>query len=313
MTGVAWLLVVLWATWALIRLFGLERGFPLVPMIAFTPYVGLASVIPIGVALALRRRAAAIAALAVAVLFAALILPRAFGGGGAEVQDGVTLRVMSANMKLGEGDAAALAQLCEELDVEVLSVQELTADLARELRSELGASLGHSALITDLGSGGSGIWADRPLRVSSPPAEMPGGFALPRATLSVAGAGPVEVLDVHAQPPTGPIATALWEDDLSSLPAAERSPLRLLLGDFNATLDQAELRDVIDRGYTDAADAVGAGLTATWPEHRRFPPLFAIDHVIVDERIGVEEVSVHEIPRSDHRAVFAELTLPAAE
>jgi hypothetical protein len=34
--------------------------------------------------------------------------------------------------------------------------------------------------------------------------------------------------------------------------------------------------------------------------------------VLTDQRIGVREVSVHQIPDSDHRAIIAELTVPAA-
>ena len=36
-----------------------------------------------------------------------------------------------------------------------------------------------------------------------------------------------------------------------------------------------------------------------------------IDHVLADERIGVRAVSVHSIPGTDHRAVFAVLRLPS--
>ncbi len=38
-----------------------------------------------------------------------------------------------------------------------------------------------------------------------------------------------------------------------------------LVGDFNATLDQAALRDVVARGYRDAADVAGKGLEPTFP------------------------------------------------
>jgi endonuclease/exonuclease/phosphatase family metal-dependent hydrolase len=92
-------------------------------------------------------------------------------------------------------------------------------------------------------------------------------------------------------------------------------PARILLGDFNATLDHAELRDLVSHGYRDAAAAAGKGLVPTWgPYHgpRRYPPI-TIDHVLVDRRIGVREVRVHRIPGTDHRAVLAWLTLPAAK
>ncbi|HLM31474.1 MAG TPA: endonuclease/exonuclease/phosphatase family protein [Solirubrobacterales bacterium] len=102
-----------------------------------------------------------------------------------------------------------------------------------------------------------------------------------------------------------------WESDIEALPGAVEAPLRVLLGDFNATLDQEAFRDLLDRGYADVGSTLGDGLTPTWPTNRIFPPLVTIDHVLADERIGIDDYSVHDIPGSDHRAVFAELTLPA--
>jgi endonuclease/exonuclease/phosphatase family metal-dependent hydrolase len=98
------------------------------------------------------------------------------------------------------------------------------------------------------------------------------------------------------------------------MPAAGGSPLRMLLGDFNATLDHHEMRDLIDRGYRDAADSAGAGLVPTWSAPR--VPLLpiglplTIDHLLVDERVGVGEVRTHDLPGSDHDAVTGELLLP---
>jgi hypothetical protein len=36
-----------------------------------------------------------------------------------------------------------------------------------------------------------------------------------------------------------------------------------------------------------------------------------IDHVLADDRCGIREYKLFPIPRSDHRAVFAVLELPA--
>jgi endonuclease/exonuclease/phosphatase (EEP) superfamily protein YafD len=83
-----------------------------------------------------------------------------------------------------------------------------------------------------------------------------------------------------------------------------------MAGDFNATLDHELMRRVIDTGYEDAAAVVGAGLHTTWPAGRSFPPAVAIDHVLADKRVGVRAVSVHPVPGTDHRALFAELVLP---
>src|SRR4051794_27386787 len=62
---VAWILVVPWAAWAVLRTFGLEAG-RLVPAITFTPYVALTAPVPLVVALLARRWAAAAVAAAAA-------------------------------------------------------------------------------------------------------------------------------------------------------------------------------------------------------------------------------------------------------
>lgn len=104
-----------------------------------------------------------------------------------------------------------------------------------------------------------------------------------------------------------------WRIDLLAQPAATPDgPPRILAGDFNATLDHAPLRALLDTGYVDAARAAGAGLIGTWgPYDGDVIPPVTIDHVLVDARIGVRKVSVHPLPGSDHRPVLAELSLPA--
>jgi endonuclease/exonuclease/phosphatase (EEP) superfamily protein YafD len=130
------------------------------------------------------------------------------------------------------------------------------------------------------------------------------------AGVTLDGASPIEVAAVHPPPPLRR-ALKWWRGDLRALPpATPDGPLRILAGDFNATLDHAELRRLLDTGYVDAAAEVGAGLKGTWPHGRRFPPPVAIDHVLVDSRAGVNAFSVHAISGTDHRAVFAELVLP---
>jgi len=130
------------------------------------------------------------------------------------------------------------------------------------------------------------------------------------AATRIRGGPMVQLLAVHPAAPD-PGSVDEWRDDLNALPDAEpHGRVHVLAGDFNATLDHAELRQLIGTGYEDAASVVGAGLHGTWPEGRKVPPAVVIDHVLADKRVGVRAVSVHTIPSTDHRAVFAELVLP---
>jgi hypothetical protein len=309
--ALTWALVAAWAAWALVRVLGLETGWPLAAMLAFTPYVALTAFIPLGVAVAVRRWAAAAIAALVLVALAALVLPRAFGGPTeAEGAAGPTLRVLGANMRLGHGEPDALVELVRELDVDVLSVEELTPKLGRELDAAgLSELMPNRELRTGASALGGGLYTRSGLLGRIHLRSLGDGFPLISGELRIPGAPPVEAVSVHTAPPVHGFS---WESDIEGLPATADVPLRILLGDFNATLDQEAFRDLLDRGYADAGSTLGDGLTPTWPTNRVFPPLVTIDHVLADERIGIDDYSVHDIPGSDHRAVFAELTLPAA-
>ena len=96
-----------------------------------------------------------------------------------------------------------------------------------------------------------------------------------------------------------------------SCPAPEPGVLRVLAGDFNATLDHAALRAVLRTGLDGRRPARPAG---GWPGPGarcgcRWPRL-ALDHVLVDPRIGVAAVDLVPVPGSDHRALVADLVLP---
>jgi endonuclease/exonuclease/phosphatase family metal-dependent hydrolase len=83
----------------------------------------------------------------------------------------------------------------------------------------------------------------------------------------------------------------------------------VLAGDFNATIDHAAFRDVLRLGYADAARQAGKALTPTWGLPGKGVVL-TLDHVLVDRSCAVLACSVHAIPGSDHRAVYAAIQLP---
>jgi endonuclease/exonuclease/phosphatase (EEP) superfamily protein YafD len=58
------------------------------------------------------------------------------------------------------------------------------------------------------------------------------------------------------------------------------------------------------------AGETGNGLVPTWGPWGKLA-LLTIDHVLVDPRCAVLATSVHPLPGSDHRAVYAEFRLPA--
>ncbi len=315
-TVLCWLLALLPAAWAVVRVFGWERG-PLVQLLAFTPYVAGGAVAVTALTLALRRRGAAAVAVVATVALAACVLPRAFASGGDDAAGragGPVVRMLTANLLAGAADPAAVVALVRQHRVDVLAVQEFTPDAAAAFDA-LGLTrlMPHRQILPEVGTTGSALYSRHPL-ADGGVRRNGGGFAQAYATVRVPGAAPVVVESAHPAAPHALSALDDWRADLDAQPrATPDGPVRVLLGDFNATLDHAPLRRLVASGYVDAADAAGQGFAGTWGPYDGDPiPPVTIDHVLVDRRVGVRELSVHPLPGSDHRPVLAELSLPVA-
>ncbi|MBF8191415.1 endonuclease/exonuclease/phosphatase family protein [Nonomuraea sp. K274] len=222
--------------------------------------------------------------------------------------DGRVLRVLTANLNGGRGDAAVIVDLVRRLDVDVLSLQEVTWSAQERLTAAgLGALMPYQISEPEFrGPEGSGVYARHPLRARTGLFE-PVGHHMPVAEVALPGGSAVEVVVVH---PVAPVPSTVpeWEAGVATLPPAPATgPPRILAGDFNATLDHAVFRGLLSTGYTDAAAATGQGLVPTWPKGRGLPPLVAIDHVLTDARARAAAVHVYDLPGSDHRALFADL------
>ncbi len=303
-----WVAVVPIALWALVRVLGIEAGFPLLPMLAFTPYLAAAALLVAGLTVALRNWAAAALAGLAAVCLLATVLPRAIGSGEAAPTGSTELAVLSANVYVGSADERALIETIRRRDPDVLVVQELAPEYAVRLqRAGIGRLLPERSLALSPDASGGGIYSKLPLRPLPEPLLYP--FRMPRAAVVLPDGRAVRIVDVHPFTPTRN-SIGRWRAGLESLPTAGAGPPWVLAGDFNATLDHAELRELIARGYRDAADVTGEGLNATWPSGEQRSPPVTIDHILADERLAVLEYAVDDLPGSDHRTVFARLAVP---
>ena len=305
-----WLAVLPVLAWAVVRTFGLGGESDMVPLLAFTPYALIAAFFVAGIAAALSNWAAAVVAGLATVLLGAAVLPRAVGDGTVDPAGHETLSVLSANIHRGTADPEALVGLVDRYRPDLLAIQELTPPYVRKLRQAgLDRRLPHDLLVVFPQSPktpGVGIYSRLPLRPLGP-----SGNDIVGAAVRMPGGRPVRVTDFHPQTPK-PGHIEHWSHSLESLPSAGSGAPRVLLGDFNATLDQVQLRDVVDRGYRDAGDVAGKGLEPTFPRKGwdGLGPFITIDHVLADERLGVVEYGVDELPGSDHRAIHAVLALP---
>lgn len=310
-TSLSWVVAGGLAGWAAARVLAVDRfprtETPAVPLLAFTPQAAAyAPWIALGLRLTGRRAPAATAAVAAAALGAVVRtrrVPKPQSGAS-----GPILRILTANLYFGRGDADVVVTRVRASNADVLFLQELTADAVTRLKQAgLDELMPHSQLDLRGGSRGSGIYSRFPL--SDGPPVPPSHMAQPTALVELPNGDPVELMCVH---PTSPNivrgGAAQWRKEISALPAPGELP-RVLAGDFNATLDHAAFRDVLRLGYADAGREAGQGLTPTWGPPGR-GAVFALDHVLVNRACAVLEYSVHTVPGTDHRAVFAEIQLP---
>lgn len=322
----AWVLVVPTAGWLCVRASGIGAGTWIETAIVVTPFVAIGSVAVLAIVAALRVRPAVLAAAATCVGFGLVMAPLFVPGPHPSYPPrGPALRVMTVNVQFGLADVDRVVRLVKDDDVDVLGVQELTPAFDDALRAAgLEDVLPHSVVEPADGASGAGLYSR--FRVRRVEDAITGRHHSPTGLLTVPGAPLLQIAVVHPTPPVGASGHAEWRDTLRSLPRpgdraleadGPRGPgetgdeprVHLLIGDFNATVDQPTFRALLADGYVDAAGAVGRGWVTTW----RFsltPPL-AIDHVLVDEDTRVRGVEVHGVTSSDHRAVVATVHLPA--
>jgi len=279
-----------------------------VPLLSFTPQVAAAAAwAALGLRLARRRGPAATAALAAAAL-GLVVRSRAIPRPQPEAS-GPMLRVLTVNLYVGRADAEAVVARVRQAGADVLFLQELTEDAVTRLKQAgLDDLMPHARLELRGGPRGSGIYARYPL--AEGPLVEPARASQPTALLELPGGAAVELVCVHSAAPD-PVrrgSAARWRGELAQLPPPGTLP-RVVAGDFNATLDHAAFRDVLRLGYADAAQRAGNALTPTWglPGKRA---VLTLDHVLVDRSCAVLRCSVHVVPGSDHRAVYAEIQLP---
>lgn len=308
-------LVVLWMVpcvvflgFAALRLLGVTGNRFIIATMALTPYIGVVGLVLGVLGLLMRRWIFGGIVLSIAMITSAAVVPRLLVNDQAKAY-GPQLTVMTANLYVGRADANAVLDLVRTHQVDILSLQELSPAMVQDLdRAGIDRVLPYRLFEAQGGASGSGLASKYPLR----PTQIidPSTFAQPSAIVDLPGVVDPEVLVVHTAPGVEPQWTATWRAELAELPEADRKGTpRLLIGDFNATLDHADLRDVISRGYADAAERRGAGLTPTWPAGI-WPPPVAIDHVLADARTEFTDYQVFDLPGSDHRAVVVRLNLP---
>ncbi|MET9259400.1 endonuclease/exonuclease/phosphatase family protein [Amycolatopsis sp. NPDC004079] len=291
---------------AVLRTIGWDgSGWYLTALLALTPYFVVYGVLLAALALMLRRWWIGCVVLALSVLLAVYVAPRVIPD-AQPAAHGKTVRVLAANLYLGQADPAALVRLVREHRIDVLNLVEMTpAAMSGLEKAGLFQTLPYRVMHPASGVDGSGIVSRYPLTEE----DFTGDSVQkqPGAEADLGGGTTLEIVAAHPRSPDS--GYYQWEQEMRDLSRAiGEHGLRVVAGDFNATLDHAALRTVLSRGYVDAAEARGDGMVPTWSTAT--VPLVPLDHVLVDRRVAIRDYQAFEVPGSDHRAVYAEVQLP---
>ncbi|MEE8601798.1 endonuclease/exonuclease/phosphatase family protein [Euzebya tangerina] len=301
--SLSWLLASMTVAGVIVRAVGLDVGPLLIPAMAMFPYAVAAAALLCLVPWLTRNRVAAVTmtvAVGVGVLF---LVPRAVGA-PATVQAGTPeFRVASLNVLFGQARVEDVVRIAEQVDL--LALQEIDQPFVEALTDAgIDEFLPHRVVEFRGGAGGSGVWSRDPLQPLAPVATT---FATIHVEVQRSDRIPMSVAAVHPVPPIGLEGAPLWEEELATL--ADLAPLDIMLGDFNATADHRRFRAIVDRGMTDAAEAVGQGHRPTWPDRSWFPGI-PLDHILTGPGVATLAFDVTPVQGSDHRAVIARLAVP---
>jgi endonuclease/exonuclease/phosphatase (EEP) superfamily protein YafD len=223
----------------------------------------------------------------------------------------VEVRIVSANLRYGRADAAAVVGLARQ-DADILAVQELTPDKADQLTAAgIDETLPYRVLRAREGPAGVGVWSRHPIVPVTDYDEFWLGLITARVRIPGVPAETIVVTTHMSAPWPEPIQG--WRDDLtrlatvlSEIGASSDGPV-IVAGDLNATPDVLAFRRLLRNGYRDAAEQAGAGLTRTHPADILIPPLFAVDHILLRGGTATS-VRTAAVPGSDHRALIADIT-----
>lgn len=228
----------------------------------------------------------------------------------------VELKAMNINAEFGQADAARIVQLVRDNGIGLLTVQEHTQALEERLTSAgLDVLLPHRISDPTDDGAGSAVYSSQALEQVGLIPDTP--FRMPTVRLTAGQGGKaavLEVTNVHALPPVD-ARVDQWRSDLAAVARlADRPGNRLLIGDFNATYDHAEFRQLLAAGpgLVDVGTASGSRLVPTWPMEGPRLPGIAIDHLVTSRQVGSSGYQVQTVPGTDHAAVLATLAIPAA-
>jgi endonuclease/exonuclease/phosphatase (EEP) superfamily protein YafD len=287
----------------------LGQPHPLPIVQSLTPYL-LVAALPIA-ALANWRRSWTLAIVSglVGVGTLVLLVPVTMATSSGSPGDPASITVIDSNVLVGNPSQAEAAEVILAADADLIVLSEFEP-LMREMLSSQGADerYPYRELHDIRGTEGMGVYSKFPL--SDIAFDPVGTRPAIQATVSPDGLPPMRLIAVHPLPPIALPWRLNWASDVAKIGELGRTSElpTMVIGDFNASYFHPDFRRVL-KHYTDVHQALGKGLSTSWPADEFMPPFVRLDHALV--RNGLVPIGVRDIwiPGSDHVAFVATVAI----
>jgi endonuclease/exonuclease/phosphatase (EEP) superfamily protein YafD len=118
----------------------------------------------------------------------------------------------------------------------------------------------------------------------------------------------VRVVGVHPPPGLGSDHPAFLQTMRVLREEVRQSPHPIVLaGDFNGSRWVPAVGELLGAGLTSSHEALGYGLSASWPEGVVIPPFMRLDHVLYGDGIAAVKLADVVLKGSDHRGIVVDL------
>ncbi len=246
-----------------------------------------------------------------ALLDLVLVTPGLSGVRPAGPVDGVTVRLLLANVRTHNSEMEGTARAIRELNPDVVVLIEPNRTWFEALRPALAGYRGQRE-VDDAGNFGLGVYVRGELRSTVEQLGSPLPTVVAHVSLDSPDAAPFHLIATHPIPPVVEENDRMHSRQMEALARRVNSlggPV-ILAGDLNATPWSRPFARLIERsGLRDSR--AGFGVHATFPANAATDLLrIPIDHVLISPGIGVRTRRVERDVGSDHLPVLVELVLP---
>lgn len=271
----------------------------------FVPYSLIPAHLLLGWAIRSKSPRVAACCLPLIAMHLALILSQM--GGIPEHKKGTSEGTMwmSANLMMGPPPAEAI----QTHDPDLVLFQEFTprsASASAKLRQHYPFRI--EVPRTD--AFGMAVFSKYPLSETKVLESTEANIPLIVATVTIDGK-PIKLINVHTTPPLNQNYLQTWKGIFADVHAqlSQTEGAIVIAGDFNATQFSKQHRSLLSAGLESAHEAVGMGLSSTFPNGTLPIPPIRLDHMFLSPELHCQSLVHGRTTSSDHKPILAKLAL----